>query len=41
VSLALGWIEVATACVAVFTVGWLGMRARIKRLRQEQDEHHP
>ena len=35
VSLALGWIEVATACAAIYAVGWLGLRSRVKRVKAE------
>ncbi|MEW6582826.1 MAG: hypothetical protein AB1416_08710 [Actinomycetota bacterium] len=37
VSLAVGWAEVATACAAVFAVGWLGMRARAKRIAAQRE----
>jgi hypothetical protein len=38
VSLALGWIEVAAACAAVFTVGWLAMRSRLRKAGRQRDE---
>jgi cytochrome b len=38
VSLAFGWIEVATACAAVFTVGWLAMRRRLRRIDRGRDD---
>lgn len=37
ISLALGWIEVATACAGVFTVMWLTMRMRLKKRAREAD----
>jgi uncharacterized membrane protein len=37
VALAMGWIEVATACAAVFTVMWLAMRARTKKVAREAE----
>ena len=38
IALALGWIEVASACAGVFAIGWLGMRSRIKRVAREREE---
>lgn len=37
VALAMGWIEVATACAAIFTVMWLGMRSRMKRAARDAE----
>jgi uncharacterized membrane protein len=37
VALAAGWIEVATACAGVFTVMWLAMRSRMKKVAREAE----